>query len=165
MTVVLDLRGTTLKLPPESLGDAYWSSTAADALVVAKQKHRFAVAFPLTDGTDVTALTKLIHVAGGAGKVTGIEVTPGETAPNGGDKKWTVDVLKSTAGGAFASIIDTTKDVGQSSVALTPETPLTVSASTYKVSDVFQVVVTVSGSSGNQGQGGVVVVWFNEEPV
>ena len=164
MTVVLDLRGTTLKLPPESLTDAYWSSTAADALVVGKQRHRFAVPFPLTDGTDVTALTKLIHVAGGAGKVTAIEVAPGETAPNGGDKLWTVDVKKSTAGGAFATIIDTPKIINTTAVALTLQT-VTIDASTYRIGDVFQVVVTVSGGSGNQGQGGCIVVWFDEEPV
>ena len=163
MAVTADIQSATITLPPKSLTDAWWSATSGDELVIAKQRHRKGVPLFLTDGTDVTALSQVVHIADGKGLVTGVEVTPGETAPNGGDKIFTVDVLKSTGGGAFASILLTTKAINTSSTALTPETA-TVQTTAYGKGDAFQIAVTVSGSSGNQGQGGCVVLWLDEEP-
>ena len=160
----ISLDGGTLTVAAALVDDDY-SSSPGGRLTNLKKRHKITAPLPLTDGTNVVALSKIIHVAQAAGVVTAVEVTPGATPPSGGDFKWTVDVNRSTAAGAFATILSAAKDVPNGATALTPlAASLDAAKVDYIDGDLFQIVVTVSGSSGTQGQGGCVVVWFDEPP-
>ena len=85
-------------------------------------------------------------------------------APTGGDLKWTVDVLKATPPGAFATILSSTEDVDNTSADRTVQDGIGLATTTYVDGDVFKISVTVSGSTGSQGQGGCVELWLDEAP-
>jgi hypothetical protein len=113
-------------------------------------------------GTAIVAMTEDIAVVGGAGTVVGVTVME-STAPTG-DHVTTVDVQKSTGGGAFATILTGTisYSVSQANLAVVAGTLLSVPA--LLAGDVLRVIVTVSGSTSSQGQGLVVTVTTNEAP-
>ena len=151
-----------LRVKLGSLSDGDFSPNANQRLTIGKRRHRIPVRLRLTGGTNVTALSKIVHIAGGAGVVAGVVVTP-STAPTGGDLKWTVDVLKSTGGGALASILPggTPMDV-DSTAANFRRIAVEVNTLAYVDDDLFQIVVAVSGSTGSQGQGGEITLWLDE---
>lgn len=131
---------------------------AADNLMA-----RFPVFTEQAAGSAVTAQTHVVHVAAYAGAVTGVEAVCA-TAPTG-DYTITVDVQKSTGGAAFATILTATFDLdsGNSDRVLEAGT-VDGTKDDYADGDILQVVVTVSGSTGTQGQGLCVTVFCEEEP-
>ena len=147
-----------------ALTDGDFSSSPGSRLTNLKKRHKIVIPLRLTDGTNVTAISEIVHLAQAAGTVTAVEIATGDTAPNGGDLKWTVDVNRSTAAGAFATILSAAKDASG-----TARTVVAASRDAAKVDyidgDLLQIVVTVSGSTGTQGQGGCVVLWCDENPV
>ncbi len=149
-----------LEVKPGSLSDGDFSANANQRITITKRRHRFPVTLPLTGGTNVVAVSKIVHIAGGAGVVSAIVVTP-STAPTGGDLKWTVDVLKSTGGGAFATILPAVVSI-DNTVADFRGIAVEVSTLTYADGDLLQIVVAVSGSTGSQGQGGEITLWLDE---
>src|SRR5512146_2002606 len=91
------LSASTLDVPAGTLVDADVASNAA--IGAAKIIHQFPIEYHQNSGADVAAATALLHVAKAAGTIVAVKVGP-DTAPTGGDKAFTVDVKKSTAGGA-----------------------------------------------------------------
>ena len=87
------------------------------------------------------------------------------TAPaGGGDKKWTVDVKKSTGAGAFATVLSAVVTIDTTSVDRRLQVgALSTAAIAYVDGDLFQVVVTATGATGSQGQGGCVTLWLDEQ--
>ena len=160
----LVLSGGIMTVTAETLVSDDFSSSPSHRLTVAKQRHKHLAVMRFASGTDVTALSQCVHIAGGAGTVTAVEITP-DVAPSGGDLKWTVDVHRSTSGGSFGTVLSSTKDVSHGSA---NRTPVVASLDSTKVdyvdNDVLQIIVTVSGSTGSQGQGGIVKVWLDENP-
>ncbi len=153
-----------LVVTAESLTDADFSSGVNQILTIAKQRHELTVEMRFDDSTDITALSQCVHIARAAGTVTAVEITP-NVAPTGGNKKWTVDVLRSTGAAAFATILTAAKDIDNATSDRTPVVASLDSTKTdYVDSDILQIVVTVTGSTGSQGQGGVVKVWLDEGP-
>lgn len=75
-----------------------------------------------------------------------------DTIATGADREITVDVKKSTGGGAFASIC-TPKVLDDGSTARTVYDITLTGTPTLVEDDVLQVVVTVTGSAGAQGIG------------
>ncbi len=123
--------------------------------------HHFGKDHRQASGSDVASKTELVHVASYAGTINGFKVGI-SVAPTGGDKQYTVDLQKSTGGGAFASILSAvvTIDSGKSDRSVTAGT---ISSPTYAAGDIFQVVVTASGTTGSQGQGVVCEAFFQEQ--
>lgn len=123
-----------------------------------KVVHQFPLFFSVKNGTAVTTTTELIHIARAAGTVVAIEVaTP--TPPTSSDTV-VIDLEKGSAAGAFASILTSPHTLNSSSVAKTVYSP-TVSSAAYVDNNLFQVKLTVSGSSC---QGIIVTVWLRENP-
>ena len=116
--------------------------------------------------TDVVSASEPIHVGYGDGTIVAFWVTP-DTVPTtvsaSCDLQYTVDLQRSTALGAFASILSAVITIDDGDVDKT-RYAATLSATTYVTTDIFRVVVTVSGSTGNQGQGLVAEVVLYEEP-
>lgn len=101
--------------------------------------------------TSVAAATKLAYVARGAGELliarAFISVVASDVS-----RTVTVDLQKSTAGGAFATVFSGTIGFTSSSTARTLVSG-TFSSTSYAAGDLFQWVVTVAGSSGTQATG------------
>jgi hypothetical protein len=129
----------------------------------AKVMHRHHATLRLKAGTDVVAQTEHIFCA-----YTGCEVLAvraiADTVPSGGgvDKKVTIDVKKSTGGGAFSSILTGTFDIDSADTSKTAVTGTLDGTPTLVAGDLLEAVVTVSGSVGTQAQGLLVEVIIAE---
>jgi len=153
----------TVNLPADTVDENDLKTTAL--LPAAKLVTRFPVVCGRqAPGTDVVAKTEHAFTAKFAGIITHVEANT-TTAPTGGDKKFTVDVKKSTGGGAFATILSATFDVdnGEADMVATAGT-LDAAKDDYVAGDLFETIVTVSGSTGSQGQGMSITLWAQENP-
>lgn len=147
-----------LYLPAGSVGDAHIDAT--DPLSTNKVTHQHAATYAQASGAVVADATQLFYIARATGTIAAMKVAI-DTAPTGGDKAYTVDLKKSTGGGAFASILSAVVTVNSSSTSLSVVAG-TLSTATYAASDIFEIVVDASGSTGTQGYGVCVLVEFEE---
>lgn len=156
-----DFSATTMSFPDASIDDDAVSSSAA--IQATKLVHQFPVRYSQASGTDVTTKTELVHrVYGATATLVAVKVIP-DTAPTGGDKAFTVDVKKSTGAAAFATVLSSVVTVNNSSVNRTVQSA-TISSASAVAGDVYEVVITTSGSTGSQGQGVLVVLEFRQAP-
>lgn len=149
--------------PASSIGNtAVQTGSPIDA---EKLEHQYPIRSNLfAPGTTVTAVTELIHIARAAGSVQAIEAVT-TTVATGADRTVTIDLQKSTAGGAFATVLSSTIVLDNTSVVRVAEAGVVDTSGDYIDGDVFQVVVTVAGAAGNQAAGLLVTTTFREQPV
>lgn len=81
-----------------------------------------------------------------------------------GDRTATIDLQKSTGGGAFATVLTSTITFNSSS-AVRVQSPAVVLDTDLVEGDVLQAVVTVGGSTGTQPQGLLVSLTLRDRPV
>jgi len=153
-----------LTAPAGSISNTAIAAGSTNNYVAAsKLEHQFPIVSRQASGSDVVAVSELVHIARGPGRLLAVEAVA-ETAPTGGDLTTTVDVLKSTGGGAFSSILSSTFDIDSSSADRVPELGTLTGSPTYADGDILKTVVTVSGSTGSQAAGLCVTIWAYEEP-
>jgi len=110
----------------------------------------------------VTALTQDVHIVRGAtGTLLGFEASINGTIATGADRTVTVDLQKSTGGGAFSTVLSSTIGFTNSS------TLRTAVAGVFSVTglvdgDQLAVIVTVAGSAGNQALGLSMTLTYEE---
>jgi len=138
--------------PSSSITNASVSSDAA--IDASKLVHMVNVCTQLyARGTTVIALSgQDCYIAKGAGTVVAVRAAVNGTIATGGDRTVNVDLQKSTAGGAFATIMSGTVLLNSSSTLRTLATG-TISSGSYVAGDMFQWVVTVAGSASAQAVG------------
>lgn len=144
-----------------SIANADVSATAA--IAASKLIHQFPVSVELAEAsTNVAAITKLIHIVNGAtGTVANFDVAI--NAAMTGDRTVSIDLQKSTGAGAFASVLSAAISLSSSTAAKTA-TAGTISSASVVATDIFQIVVTLGGSTGTIAQGLVATVFFTEDP-
>jgi hypothetical protein len=124
-------------------------------------QHRHHVEFGQNGAADAAAATRVVYRAYKPSTVLVAYVTP-DVVPTGGTKTMTVDVKKSTAGGAWASILTATTTLDGTAVARTP-VALSLSGSPALIAgDLLQIVITVGGSGGSGVQGFMVEIVVTE---
>lgn len=136
--------------PAGFLDNTHVASTAA--IDASKIKANRCVTQELVGpATLCSALTKSIYSAQGPGTLLAwaawIEVTG-----TAGDKVVTVDLKKSTGGGAWTTVLSAPITFAAAAAVRTLVTG-TISVPAYVAGDLFQAVVTVSGSTGAYAQG------------
>jgi hypothetical protein len=136
------------------------SAVVANAqLEASKLEHRYCRSLTQVSGSAVVASTYPLHICRAAGTVIAVEALVFGVVPTGADTI-TIDVHKSTGGGAFSTILSGTIVLDVASVIRVPEVA-TISSSTLVDNDILELVITVSGTSG---QGLLVNLWLNEMP-
>jgi len=156
------LSAKTFNPPANSVANASVASNAA--IAATKLEHQFGVSYEFfAPGTAVTAVTaKLAHIVKGVtGEIVSIEAVI-TTQATGADRTVTVDLEKSTGGGAFATVLSSTVDITNATVIRTPvagtiTTPDTVDG------DILQWTVAVAGAAGNQAEGLLVTMQLRED--
>jgi hypothetical protein len=146
---------------PDSIVDDDSIESGAN-IAYSKLQHSFPLVYSQPNGTAVVAETRMLHVAKGDGALLSVEAAV-TTVATGADRTVTVDVQKSTGGGAFATMLSATIVLDDDSVAFTPEAATVSGTNTYSDGDILQVVVTVAGSADAQAQGLVVTTFVYEE--
>lgn len=149
----------TIGLPTGSITSAMIASAANVA--EAKLQHRIHVQYNVADGADLTTVIMPVFLAYKGCTVLAVQAMCIDVC-EGGDKKFTVDVLKSTAGGAAASILTAALDFAGKTDLTTYSATLS-GTPTLIATDMLQVTITVSGSTGNQGQGLIVDIVLKED--
>jgi len=151
----------TIRATSPCIGDSMILSDAA--IAASKLVHRYHATHAQKAGTDVVSETMPVHTFRAAGSIVAVEIVP-IVAPTGGNKLFTVDVKRGNAGAGFASILSAVITVDQASVSRT----VYVAAITLPNAvdgDTLEVVIAASGSTGSQGQGVLVNVHVEEQPV
>lgn len=128
----------------------------------AKVVHQFSLDYTQAPGSDVVAATQDLHIAQAAGTVEAVEAVLTGQIPSV-DRTAVIDVQKSTAGGAFASVLTATLTLNSSNTIRVP-VDATVNTSAYADADILRIVVTLGGSSGTHPQGLLVTVTVTENP-
>jgi len=126
--------------------------------------HMPPITYAQADGSSVVSQTMAVFTAPADGVIDSITVF-NTVAPTGGDRQFTVDVKKSTGGGAFATVLDSVVTRNSSDADRGTETADLVADPSYVAGDSFHVVVTASGSSGTQGQGVLVQINYKQAGV
>jgi len=152
-----NLQANTMTLATSSITDANVASAAAISYL--KVTHMLLADYAQDSGADVATKTNAIYCCRSASGAVVFDVAVVvDTAPTGGDKAYTVDVKRSTGGGAFATILTGVVTVNSSSTTRSVNVAsITGTTFTLVQGDILQVVVTASGSTGSQGQGVRVV--------
>lgn len=152
----------TAALPDGTVTNAAVNASAA--IAASKLVHRYPLSYSQANGADVASQTMLLHVMRAAGEVVSIEARV-TTAPTGGDKAFTVDVLKAADGsGSWTSLLSSVITFNSSDSNDTLEVGTLIGSPTLADGNAIRVVVSASGSTGSQGQGLVVTVNVNENP-
>lgn len=121
----------------------------------AKLQTRARATYGQAGGADAAAADVIVHRAYKASTVLAATITP-DAVPAGGTKTLTIDVKKSTAGGAWSSILSATTTLNTSSVARTPVALSLSGTPTLLAGDALRVSITVGGTGGTGVQGFVV---------
>lgn len=127
-----------------------WLNTS-DRVIASNLTHQFPIRHSQKNGTAVVAESMPIFRAVANCVINSFGVF-NTAKPTGGDLTFTVDLQKSTGGGAFASIL--TGVITRSSADANLEFEAgTLSSTTLVAGDALLVVIAVAGSTGTQGQG------------
>lgn len=135
---------------------------ASAGIEATKLIHQYALSYQQTTGADVAAGQAFLHTFRSAASILAMDVTP-ISVPTTGDKTFSVDLHKGSAGSAFATVLSGAVTIGQTDVDRT-QRAATISTTTAIDGDMLKVVVTTTGSTGNQGKGVLVTIWTREEP-
>jgi hypothetical protein len=100
--------------------------------------------------TTIAALSKDVRIGKGIGTIAAVRTF--FSVIGTGDRTVSVDLQKSTGGGAFATVLSAPMSITVSSTVRTLITG-TISSATYAAGDLFRWVVALGGSTGNYPQG------------
>ena len=152
----------TVTLPDGTVDDdavVAGADLGADKLV-----HRHSISWAEASTVEATAQTFPIYIASFAALVKSIDVAC-VTDPSHADNTTTVDLHRSTAGGAFATVLSTTAELNSTTG------DLTVVAGVVNTSlddlidgDILALVVTLGSDSGDYAKGLMVTVNVDEQP-
>lgn len=147
IAVLGNLSVNSISLPANSVNNAavQTPSPASQGIAATKVLHLVVKEVTQVPTTAVVAATNLCHVViGSSCTIQGVQVMT--TTPPTSSDTVTVDVRKASAGLAFATILSSTIGLSSTTAARTVVNG-TLSTTTANPGDVFETVVTVSGTS------------------
>jgi len=151
----------TFVAPVGSIGDQAIESNAG--IDTEKVIHRHALRYNQAPGTAVVAATADLHILQADGETLSLEAAITGAIATGGDRTVTIDLLRSTGAGAFATVLSAPIVLDNTSVLRTPESA-TIATPTLVDGDILRLTVAVAGAAGNQAEGLVVTLTINEDP-
>lgn len=159
VNVIGNLSCKTFNVSTASITNAMVSATAA--IAATKLQGEFTLRH--TQTSTVAAATEYLRIIRGAtGTIVDIEACITETIATGADRTVTIDLLKSTGAGAFATVLSSTIVFNNASVLRTITTG-TISSASLVDGDILQLTVAVAGAAGNQAEGLIVTVTLRED--
>ncbi len=153
----------TLNIPASTIEDVD-INIGVPVIQAVKLEHQFGVPAELFGpATTVAAVTQWIYILHGTtGEIVNFEAAIAVVADDAG-RTITVDLQKSTGGGAFATVLSGTIGFTNGSSARTAVAG-TISSADLVDGDILEIIVTVAGGSGNQATGLTVNTILRENP-
>ena len=157
------LASKSFTAPAGSIDDA--AIKGAAKIQSTKLGHRNSYNLQLFEAaTAITALTQtLLMIRGATGATISVSAWS-EVQATGADRTVTVDLQKSTSGGAYATVLSATIGFTNTTVIRTAVGG-TFSATTLVVGDILRAVVTVAGAAGAQAKGLGLTLVVDEDAV
>ncbi len=155
------ISGASFTPPASSITNA--SIAAAAGIDRTKVVHQLQLPYAQAPGSDIATATLDLYIARAAGTVVSFEAAITGLAASG-DRSVTVDLHKSTGGGAFATVLSApiALDIGNTIRVLEAAT---VGSAAYVDGDLFRIIVTqVAGTTGTRPQGLIVTTTLGENP-
>lgn len=150
----------TLNVPAGSI-TADDIATGAD-IPTSKTVHRHVLQYSQAGGASVADATVPIHIARGTtGTLIAVEVAILTAAI--GDSTVTVDLQKSTGGGAFASMLTAVVEIDSSTVVRTAGAA-TLDSTSFTDGDILELIINATAGTGTLPQGLIVTVTLDETP-
>jgi len=135
---------------------------ASAAIATRKMLHRHRESYSQPTGTAVVTLAShAMVICKGAGTVKSLEAAIIGAIATGADRTVTLDLHKSTGAGAFATILSATVVFTNVST-IRVITTASISDTALADGDFLYLTVTVAGAAGNQAQGLVVMLEYDE---
>jgi hypothetical protein len=161
-------QGTVNFAGPVFLPDAVITNAkvaAAADIAASKLIHRFAVSVQLfaPGATIIAVASQLLLVCRKGGELVSVEAAI-TTQATGGDRTVSIDIQKSTGGGAFATALSSPVAITNATAIRTAVAGVVGGAPSYIDGDVYQAVVTVAGAAGAQAAGLMLTVTFDQHP-
>lgn len=153
----------TFSPPAGCINDA--AVTVNAGIQATKLVHQYAPKVDQPPGANVANATDLIHQVFAAG--TGVSTIAGfeasvVTPPTSPDTV-TVDLQRSTGGGAFASVLSAPITISSTTPARTPQSA-SLAVESLNGGDLLQVVITTNHTSGALPQGLIAQAFLRENP-
>lgn len=114
-------------------------------------------------GTVVAGTHYFGPIRGATGDVISIEAAITETIATGADRTVTIDLLKSTGAGAFASILTAVLVLDNTNVLRTLEAGSLAAGAALVDGDLLKLTIAVAGAAGAQALGLIVRVILRED--
>lgn len=154
-----NITGRTLTIPDSTILDAAVSASASIQATKLQHQHRVGYSQP---NTTATTETRVLYRCYGA-TASIIEFCAGSQAIAVGSATVTFDLQKSTAGGAFATVLSSVITLNSSSVARVAQVATLASASLV-AGDLLEVIVTATAAGGTVPTGIFAALTVNEKP-
>lgn len=148
----------TSNIKDGSITDAKVSPGAA--IDASKLDHQYAIMLSQATGTASTDETRIVHIATGAGKLVAAYAVADVACI--GDSTITIDVKKSTSGGAFATLLNAVITLDSGDAAKTKVDGVPAGTATYAAGDVIEIVIDATAGTGTLGQGVCAVAYLRE---
>lgn len=140
--------------------------TAGQNFAADKFMQRHVIPYYQADGSDVAAAIVPIHIVKGAtGTIKAFEVACVDAPAGGGDKEFTVDLKIANEGTPTPASVLTAVVTIDDTIADCEVVAGTIDSADLADGDMLLVVVAVSGSTGDQGQGLIVTLTVDETPL
>lgn len=158
------LSANTMVIPDAVIGDDQIAS--GDYIDADKLEHIVSLDYRQSPGTAVVADTDDLHIVNAVqgGEIVSISAAITGVIATGADRTVTIDLLKSTGGGAFATVLSATIVLNNTNVLRTSEAG-TVNSAGLVTGDILRLTVAVAGAAGNQAEGLIVTVVIKEHAV
>lgn len=135
------------------------SIDSAAAISVSKMVHAHGESFSQT--STIAAATYYFGPARAGGSIISFEAAITEAIATGADRTVTVNLLKSTGGGAFGTVLSASIQFTNGST-LRAVSSATISSAAFIDNDLFQVTVAVAGAAGAQATGLTIRAFWTE---
>jgi len=151
----------TMSLPSSCVGNSQVSAGAA--IDTSKLQHRHVEHYSQATGTAVVAANAVMAlITVGAGTLKQFSAAITGAVATGADRTVTVDLKKSTSLAAFATVLSAPL-VFDDDTALFEYSSAVLSSTGLVEGDILQVTVAVAGAAGNQAQGLVAKLIYDED--
>ncbi len=153
----------TLNVPALSVRNASIGAGAAGDYIMRTKLEGTNYIVHSQTGTVANTTQYLRAVYGATGTILAMQACVTETIATGADRTITLDLLKSTGAGAFASILTTALVLTNASV-LRTLTTASILTPGLVVGDLLKLTAVVAGGAGNQALGLIVSIMLREDP-
>jgi hypothetical protein len=138
------------------IGNEAWTTETARRLAATKQTHEKSYFLSQT-GAVVAATQYVFGLEGVAGTIKMFRARIEESVATGADRTVSIDLQKSTGGGAYATVLSGSPPIQFTNLsALRAWSEATLAAATISQDDVLKITVAVAGAAGSQAAGLIV---------